>query len=193
MTNTPKMAKTNHTAAVKVRLSMFSSSNRRQTNRFTFHQFKALAWCPWDSKLLASGGGSSDRTIHFWNAQTSARLNSLVTPSQVTSLVFNPHAREIMSSHGIPDHQLSIWAYPSLAKITDIPQAHETRILHSCLSPDGTVVATASSDENLKFWRVFEAKKSKPGDSSAGKSMGEREVSNAAGIQKKGQTGIRVR
>ncbi|KAI5481750.1 WD repeat protein, cell division cycle 20, cofactor of APC complex [Pseudohyphozyma bogoriensis] len=169
MTNAAKMTKTNHTAAVK-----------------------ALAWCPWDSKLLASGGGSSDRTIHFWNTQTSARLNSLPTPSQVTSLVFNPHAKEILSSHGIPDHELSIWSYPSLTKVTDIPQAHETRILHSCLSPDGTVVATASSDENLKFWRVFEGKKDRSGGGGS-RTMGEKDVDSAAGLQKKGRTGIRVR
>ena len=60
--------------------------------------------------MLASGGGSSDRTIHFWNTTTGARLNSLTTPSQVTSLIFNPHSREILSSHGIPDHQLSIYS-----------------------------------------------------------------------------------
>jgi cell division cycle protein 20 (cofactor of APC complex) len=108
----------------------------------------------------------------------------------VTSLVFNPHSRELLSSHGIPDHQLSIWSYPSLEKITDIPQAHETRILHSCLSPDGTVVATASSDENLKFWRVFEGAKK----TTKGKSGGTaKDVEEGDGIQKKGRTGINVR
>ena len=40
-------------------------------------------------------------------------------------------------------------------KQVDIP-AHESRVLHSTLSPDGQVLATAASDENLKFWRVFE-------------------------------------
>lgn len=40
MLTAPKMVKNNHTAAVK-----------------------ALAWCPWQSSLLATGGGSSDRTI----------------------------------------------------------------------------------------------------------------------------------
>lgn len=156
------------------------------------HLSQALAWCPWNSSLLASGGGSSDRTIHFWNTTNSARLSSLVTPSQVTSLVFNPHSKELLSSHGIPDHQLSIWSYPSLTKVTDIPQAHETRILHSCLSPDGTTVATASSDENLKFWRVFDAKKgSKSGHGS--RTLGAKDVEEDDGIQKKGKTGISVR
>ena len=108
----------------------------------------------------------------------------------MTSLIWNPHSREILSSHGNPDHQLSIYAYPSLAKVTDIPNAHEARILHSCLSPDGTVVATASSDENLKFWKVFEGRKGAKAKQGA---MAEKDVDAADGIQRKGKTGISVR
>ena len=48
---------------------------------------KALAWCPWQRNLLASGGGTADRTIKFWNTQTGARLNSIDTGSQVCSLL----------------------------------------------------------------------------------------------------------
>lgn len=155
---------------------------------------QALAWCPWNSSLLASGGGTSDKTIHFWNTTTSARLNSLITPSQVTSLVWSPHSKEIMSSHGIPDHQLSIWSYPSLSKVTDIPNAHETRILHSCLSPDGTTVATASSDENLKFWKVFDVRKGAGGAGASGRGpIGAKDVDADHGIQKRSKTGMSVR
>lgn len=91
------------------------------------------------------------QTLHFWNTTTSARLNSLTTNSQVTSIIWNPHSREFISSHGLPDCQLSVWSYPGLSKIADINQAHDTRVLHSTLSPDGCTVATASSDENLKY------------------------------------------
>ena len=93
----------------------------------------------------------SSQTLHFWNTTTSARLNSLTTNSQVTSIVWNPHAKEVLSSHGFPDNQLSVWSYPTLGKIADINQAHDTRVLFSALSPDGCTVATASSDENLKY------------------------------------------
>lgn len=31
---------------------------------------KALAWCPWQNNVLASGGGTADRTIRFWNCNT---------------------------------------------------------------------------------------------------------------------------
>lgn len=115
----PKFTKTNHKAAVK-----------------------ALAWCPWNANLLATGGGSYDRHIHFWNSTTGARVNSIDTGSQVTSLRWSPHYREIVSSSGFPDNSLSVWSYPTLVRNVEIP-AHESRVLHSCLSPDGQMLATA--------------------------------------------------
>ncbi|KAI4093529.1 MAG: hypothetical protein LQ339_007667 [Xanthoria mediterranea] len=136
----PKFQKTNHRAAVK-----------------------ALSWCPWQPNLLATGGGSYDRHIHFWNTTTGARTNSIDTGSQVTSLRWSNHYREIVSSSGFPDNSLSIWSYPTLVRNVEIP-AHETRVLHSCLSPDGQMLATAAADESLKFWKVFEKK---PGSASS--------------------------
>ncbi|TVY15344.1 WD repeat-containing protein slp1 [Lachnellula arida] len=130
----PKFTKTNHKAAVK-----------------------ALSWCPWQPNVLATGGGSYDRHIHFWNTTTGARVNSIDTGSQVTSLRWSPHYREIVSTSGFPDNSLSIWSYPTLVRNVEIP-AHETRVLHSCLSPDGQMLATAAADESLKFWKVFEKK-----------------------------------
>lgn len=50
-----------------------------------------------------------------------------------------------------------------MVRNVEIP-AHETRVLHSCLSPDGQMLATAAADESLKFWKIFERK---PGTSAA--------------------------
>lgn len=50
---------------------------------------KALAWCPWQRNLLATGGGSSDKTMKFWNIETGKLINSVNTQSQVCSLVWN--------------------------------------------------------------------------------------------------------
>ncbi|KAJ2723534.1 WD repeat-containing protein slp1 [Coemansia sp. Benny D115] len=130
----PKFTKTQHTAAVK-----------------------ALAWSPWQLNLLASGGGSYDRHVHFWNTTTTARLNSIDTGSQVTSIQWSTEYRELATSHGFPHNHLALWSYPSLSKIVDIP-AHDTRVLHTAMSPDGQTVATAASDESLKFWRIFESR-----------------------------------
>ena len=64
----PKFQKTNHKAAVK-----------------------ALAWCPWSPNLLATGGGSYDRHIHFWNTTTGARTNSIDTGTYT----FNPSLTQV--------------------------------------------------------------------------------------------------
>uniref|UniRef100_A0A803M5F3 CDC20/Fizzy WD40 domain-containing protein n=1 Tax=Chenopodium quinoa TaxID=63459 RepID=A0A803M5F3_CHEQI len=36
---------------------------------------KALAWCPFQSNMMASGGGMNDQCIKFWNINTGACLN----------------------------------------------------------------------------------------------------------------------
>jgi cell division cycle protein 20 (cofactor of APC complex) len=80
----PKLRRAEHTAAVK-----------------------ALAWCPWQSNLLASGGGTSDRKIRFWNTSTGACLNVVDTHSQVCSLLWSKHSKELVSSHGFSQNQVS--------------------------------------------------------------------------------------
>ncbi|KAJ7460484.1 hypothetical protein B0H11DRAFT_2198962 [Mycena galericulata] len=60
-TGKAKWRKRNHTAAVK-----------------------ALAWCPWQRNLLASGGGLNDGTINLWNSATGVLGHSHATQGQIT-------------------------------------------------------------------------------------------------------------
>lgn len=41
-----------------------------------------------------------------------------------------------------------------MQKITEL-HGHTNRVLHMALSPDGSTVCSASSDETLRFWKVF--------------------------------------
>ena len=59
---------------------------------------KALAWAPWQHNLLASGGGTADRCIKFWNTTTGACLNSIDTKSQVCALQWSRHDKEVRNS-----------------------------------------------------------------------------------------------
>ncbi|KIY62074.1 WD repeat-containing protein slp1 [Cylindrobasidium torrendii FP15055 ss-10] len=129
-----KWVKRNHTAAVK-----------------------ALAWCPWQPSLLATGGGTNDATMHIWNVNTGARVHSQKTPAQISTLQWSPHKKEILSTHGYPTNAIMVHAYPSMERVAEIRDAHDSRVLFSCVSPAGDVVLTGGGDESLKFWKIWEA------------------------------------
>jgi len=117
---------------------------------------KALAWCPFHKGLLASGGGTADRTIKFWNSNSGALLNSIDTGSQVCSLLWSKYQKEICSSHGFSENQLILWRYPTMTKIQEFT-GHTARVLHMEQSPDGSCVVSAAADETLRFWDIFGA------------------------------------
>ncbi|XP_062843731.1 cell division cycle protein 20 homolog isoform X2 [Trichomycterus rosablanca] len=138
---------------------------------FSEHQgaVKALAWCPWQPSILASGGGTSDRHIRIWNVNSGSCVSSWDTQSQVSSLLFAPNYKELVSGHGFAHDKIFIWKYPSLTKVTEL-EGHEGRILNLTLSPDGSTVASVSADETIRLWKCFEkdpAKKAKPAGSSS--------------------------
>lgn len=130
-TNTPRYTLTDHQAAVK-----------------------ALAWSPHERNLLATGGGTADRTIKFWNTQTGSCLNSIDTGSQVCNLLWNPYEKEILSSHGYARNQLCLWKYPTMAKVKEL-EGHTARVLHLACSPTTGTVVSAAADETLRFWDIF--------------------------------------
>jgi len=49
---------------------------------------KAIAWSPHVHGLLASGGGTADRCIRFWNTTTNSHLSCIDTGSQVICFSF---------------------------------------------------------------------------------------------------------
>lgn len=138
-------------------MSSTSASNRQEPRfRMTDHQaaVKALAWSPHERNLLATGGGTADRCIKFWNSRNGALLNSIDTGSQVCALQWNPFEKEILSSHGYARNQICLWKYPSMTKIKEL-EGHTSRVLHLATSPDGSTVVSAAGDETLRFWEVF--------------------------------------
>lgn len=107
-----------------------SIASTQSLHRFEDHiaAVRALAWSPFQSNLLASGGGDGDRCIKFWNTHTGVCLNSVDTRSQVSSLLWSKNERELLSSHGFPKNQLTLWKYPSMDKIANLT-GHTSRVL----------------------------------------------------------------
>lgn len=126
---------------------------------------KAMSWCPWQANTLVTGGGSRDRSLRFWNTSSGICCRSVDTGAQISAVIWSKTHRELISAHGFSSNSLCLWKYPSLALVKEIPAAHDSRILHLTMSPDGERVATVAADENLKIWKVFD----RPKDAKAGK------------------------
>lgn len=121
-----------------------------------------MSWSPFNSNILATGGGSACRTVNIWNVETNARLMSWGTEAQISSLHWSWYHRELLTTHGSSDGSpsgcINLWSYPSGKVLHRIDRAHEGRILGSVLSPDGQKLASVDTGGNeLRFWTVFEA------------------------------------
>lgn len=107
-------------------------------NLYSQHQaaVKALDWCPWQTNILASGGGTADRTIRFWNCNNGQCVNSVNANSQVCAILWSKTYRELVSAHGFANNQLTIWKYPSLTKVSK-PEKYRCKkyyVFHFCIA-----------------------------------------------------------
>jgi cell division cycle 20-like protein 1 (cofactor of APC complex) len=126
---------------------------------FTHHKgsVKGMAWSPHQSGVIASGGGTHDRSLRFFSTLTGGQLASIDTQSQITAVLWSPNVNEVATAHGFNHNCLCVWKYPSLTKVVSLPGAAASRILFAALGPDGEVIVTGAPapDETLRFWRAF--------------------------------------
>ncbi|OCH92525.1 WD40 repeat-like protein [Obba rivulosa] len=148
---------------------------------------KAVAWCPWKSELFATGSSYPDGRIHIWSVNSitasPAPLHTISLNTAVTSLIWSPHCKELLSTHGsswttppasapvlshsaartarpVPTasaqaNSLMVHAYPSCKRLVTVC-AHQATVGNSALSPDGTSVFTiCPAEEAMKMWRVW--------------------------------------
>ena len=136
------------------------SNSKNPIGKFSSHQaaVKALAWSPHQHGLLASGGGTADRWIKFWNTLSLREVNSIDTWSQVWNLLFSKNVNQLVSTHGYSQNQITVWKYPSMSKVVTLT-GHTQRVLYLAMSPDGETIVTGAGDETLRFWKVFPKKK----------------------------------
>ncbi|CAA6666977.1 unnamed protein product [Spirodela intermedia] len=128
---------------------------------------KAIAWSPHLHGLLASGGGTADRCIRFWNTTTNTHLSCVDTGSQVCNLVWSKNVNELVSTHGYSQNQIIVWRYPSMSKLATLI-GHTMRVLYLAISPDGQTIVTGAGDETLRFWNVFPSPKFQSNESDIG-------------------------
>merc|ERR1712166_1232924 len=124
---------------------------------------KAINWSPLHRGLLATGGGTADQHIRFWNTLTLQPLAAINTGSQVCNLVFSKSNDELVSTHGYSLNQVIVWKYPTMEKIATLT-GHTFRVLYLAMNPYGSSIVTGAGDETLRFWNIFpKARSSKCG------------------------------
>ena len=170
------------------KLIVWDQLNTQPTYVFNSHvaAVKAIAWSPHQHQTLASGGGTADRTIRFWNTATGACTGELDTGSQVCNLVWSRNTNELVSTHGYSQNQIVVWKYPRMEQVANLT-GHTRRVLYLSTSPDGTTIVTGAGDETLRFWKVFGKKgrgaggDGRSGSGGGGGGGGSGDVSNGIG------------
>ncbi|CAE1163668.1 CDC20 [Acanthosepion pharaonis] len=120
---------------------------------------KALTWCPWRSNVIATGGYDEDGSIKIWHASTAKLLSQTKINSKVCSMIWSPEYKELVTGLAGPNmkNQIAIWKDESLDNL-DLVGAlcqHDGQPLHLALSPTGTILASAGSDEIMCLWNCF--------------------------------------
>ncbi|BES98938.1 WD domain, G-beta repeat [Nesidiocoris tenuis] len=138
------------------KLHIWNMHSSSPVNTFGDHvaAVKAIAWSPQHHGLLASGGGTADRTIRFWNTITGQAVQVVDTGSQVCNLAWSKHSSELVSSHGYSQNQIIVWKYPNMTQVAKLT-GHSYRVLYLAVSPCGESIVTGAGDETLRFWKVF--------------------------------------
>ena len=121
---------------------------------------KAMNWCPWKRHVLATGGGSKDKSIKIYSCDCNKLIKNINTDSQVCSLVWNEKEKEIISSHGYNKNQIIVWNFEKNKKICEL-KGHMDRVLYMTKSPDERFICSGSGDETLRFWKINEEIKEK--------------------------------
>lgn len=142
------------------KLFVWDGLNPKPLYQFNDHTaaVKAISWSPHQRGVLASGGGTADKTIKTWNTLTGALTNNVNTGSQVCNLIWSKNSNELVSTHGFSRNQIIVWKYPSMQQIAQLT-GHTYRVLYLSLSPDGETIVTGAGDETLRFWNVFDKNK----------------------------------
>ncbi|XP_067171890.1 cell division cycle protein 20 homolog B [Apteryx mantelli] len=121
---------------------------------------KAMNWCPWQSKILATGGGMKDGILRVWDINHEKIIQSAATDSQICSLLWLPKTSELMTGQGLPRHQMIIWKYPMLINSSEL-YGHKGRVLHVALSPDDSRLFSVAADGTACVWKCHESGESR--------------------------------
>ncbi|XP_062418360.1 cell division cycle protein 20 homolog B-like [Pungitius pungitius] len=117
---------------------------------------KAMAWCPWQRRMIATGGGWTDGELRVWDTDSGTCVTSANTDSQICSLRWAEKKKCLVTGHGLPHYQVSCWSCPLLPVLGPVYRmsGHSQRVLHLAVSPDGSQIFSAGADQQFHIWDV---------------------------------------
>lgn len=123
---------------------------------------KAVAFCPWMPNLLATGGGSKDRSIRFWHSSSGTLVKCFETRGQITSLIWSSFRKELLStfgfgSSGSENILVEVYSYPSLKLTKRVESISEMRVLTADLSNDHKSICAGLSDQSVRIYSIWDA------------------------------------
>ncbi|KAF6010417.1 hypothetical protein HII13_003192 [Brettanomyces bruxellensis] len=123
---------------------------------------KAVAFCPWMPTLLATGGGSKDRSIRFWHTTSGTLVKCFETKGQITSLIWSTFKKELLAtfgfgSSGSENILIEVYLYPSMKLVKRVESISDMRVLTADLSNDHKSICTGLSDQSVRIYSIWNA------------------------------------
>ncbi|XP_061906742.1 cell division cycle protein 20 homolog B-like isoform X2 [Entelurus aequoreus] len=116
---------------------------------------KAMGWCPWQRKMIATGGGWKDGKLRIWDTESATCVTSADSNSQICCLRWSEATRRLFMGHGRPHHSAICWEWDlSSLKPRRHLAGHSNRILHVASNPDARQLFTVGADQCIYVWDV---------------------------------------
>ena len=94
------------------------------------------------------------------------------TKGQVTAVIWSRSRRQIAAtleySNLVLPLLVSVYSYPSMTPVVQVPATPNSRILSAVISPDYTTVCVGTNDETLVFYKLWPTKTGLFGDAQDG-------------------------
>ncbi|KAI5729623.1 hypothetical protein M8J76_004678 [Diaphorina citri] len=111
---------------------------------------KGLAWCPYESGSLASGGGYFDGKVHVWNCNNGKVIDSVSLNTQITGLLWSEADKELLTAHArrgqnneedkFSNSKIFFWRYQSSKTSTD----HLQKLNHALCNTEEVINITSN-------------------------------------------------
>ncbi|NEO52636.1 MAG: NACHT domain-containing protein [Okeania sp. SIO3B5] len=139
----------------KIHLWQVANGKKLLTWEGHTHKIRTIKFAA-DGQTLVSA--SSDKTVKFWNLESSKCLRSLPIDSEFAeattfgeATALSPNIQLLATCR--TDGTIELWNFHN-GKCLTILQGHTNWINKVVFSPSGEILATASQDRNIKLWNV---------------------------------------